>query len=179
MFIKSYVLSRNFFLVLAFSLAGMVSACANETLNQKAAPKTVMMPMPMKEPLSIQTQGQATTVSAKFENSSFNVSISLNGGVPLWVVVDTGMMGALSLKPAVAERLGLKVMDRMMIGDPSGQNAKEMNIYSVDSLTLGDIKFARLQAVELPDMGPRMADLDGVICIAYRCGDGASAKKHA
>jgi predicted aspartyl protease len=91
----------------------------------------------------------------------------VNGKGPFRFGVDTGASGYLVVKPEVADRIGLAVVGEAMAGDPSGRNPVPVHLYLADSVSFGDLTFKDVSASSISLGGPTMAQLDGIIGIAF------------
>jgi hypothetical protein len=92
---------------------------------------------------------------------------TVNGRGPYRFGVDTGAGGYLRVSPALAEALGLQPVGQAMAGDPSGRNPIRIPLYRVESLAFGGLTFSGVSATSLPQLGPRTAQVDGIIGIGF------------
>ena len=95
------------------------------------------------------------------------VLATVNGRGPYRFGVDTGAGGYLRVSPALAEALALQPVGEAMAGDPSGLNPIRIPIYRVDSLAFGGLTFTGISTTPLPQLGPRTAQVDGIIGIGF------------
>jgi len=92
---------------------------------------------------------------------------TVNGRGPYRFGVDTGAGGYLRVSPALAQALGLQPVGEAMAGDPSGRNPIRIPLYRVESLAFGGLAFSGISATALPQLGPRTAQVDGIIGIGF------------
>src|SRR5213595_1598417 len=65
------------------------------------------------------------------------VEVKLNGQGPFAFMIDTGAGMQADIDVSVATRLSLRANGRVINGDPSGINDREVSTTTIDSLTLG------------------------------------------
>jgi hypothetical protein len=112
------------------------------------------------------TQGDSTRVAGKLVNGLIVVPVSINGAGPFWLGMDTGAMGHLRLNDSLAERLALPVTGRARAADPSGKNPRELKVYGLDSLAIGNVRFKGAIATGTPDsLTRRLEGVDGILGI--------------
>ncbi|HEV2817764.1 MAG TPA: aspartyl protease family protein [Allosphingosinicella sp.] len=92
---------------------------------------------------------------------------TVNGRGPYRFGVDTGAAGYLRVSPALAQALELRQVGEAMAGDPSGRNPIRIPVYRVESLAFGGLTFSGISTTALPQLGPRTAQVDGVIGIGF------------
>jgi len=95
------------------------------------------------------------------------ITATVNGRGPYRFGVDTGAAGYLRVSPALAQTLGLQQVGEAMAGDPSGRNPIRIPIYQVASLAFGGLTFTGVSTTPLPELGPRAAQVDGIIGIGF------------
>src|SRR6185295_12907440 len=92
---------------------------------------------------------------------------TVNGRGPYRFGVDTGAAGYLRVSPALAEALALQPVGEAMAGDPSGRAPIRIPVYRVESLAFGGLTFTGISTTPLPQLGPRTAQVDGIIGIGF------------
>src|SRR5436309_13759706 len=65
------------------------------------------------------------------------VEVKLNGRGPFAFMIDTGAGMQADIDVSVAQRLNLRANGRVLNGDPSGENDREVLTAKIDSLTVG------------------------------------------
>src|ERR1043166_1450892 len=65
------------------------------------------------------------------------VEVRLNGQGPFAFMIDTGAGMQADIDVSVAQRLNLRANGRVLNGDPSGENDREVVTAKVDSITFG------------------------------------------
>ena len=71
------------------------------------------------------------------------VEVKLNGQGPFAFMIDTGAGMQADIDVSVAARLNLRANGRVLNGDPSGLNDREVSTATIDSLTIGSAAGAR------------------------------------
>jgi hypothetical protein len=71
------------------------------------------------------------------------VEVKLNGQGPFAFMIDTGAGMQADIDVSVAARLNLRANGRVLNGDPSGLNDREVSTATIDSLTFGSVAGAR------------------------------------
>ena len=74
------------------------------------------------------------------------VHVMVNGQGPFLFGIDTGGQGSARIDSALAARLHLPVVGQVRAGDPSGRNARLMNLVKVDALEIGGARFEGISA---------------------------------
>jgi CubicO group peptidase (beta-lactamase class C family) len=110
------------------------------------APGGVLIAGPVELPMSI--ENHLPTIEAK-----------INGKGPFRFGIDTGFGHTMQVTSALAEKLGLAIAGEVLGGDPSGKNQESMKLRHIDSVEIGDARFASFDAVERT--APQ--DVDGII----------------
>jgi len=75
------------------------------------------------------------------------IEAKLNGQGPFFFAIDTGGGMQADIDPAVATQLNLQPTGKVLIGDPSRQNDREMELTSIASLTFGGAEFRNVTAL--------------------------------
>jgi hypothetical protein len=92
---------------------------------------------------------------------------TINGRGPYRFGIDTGAAGYLRVSPALAQALDLQQVGEARAGDPSGRNPIVIPLYQVESLAFGGLTFTGISTTPLPQLGPRTAQVDGIIGIGF------------
>lgn len=74
------------------------------------------------------------------------VRVMLNGKGPFLFALDTGAAGTLRLDSARVVELGLETVGQVRSGDPSGRNARMLDLVRVGSVEIGGARFEGLEA---------------------------------
>jgi predicted aspartyl protease len=92
------------------------------------------------------------------------VEVMVNGQGPFIFAIDTGAQGMARIDSSLAERLKLKPVGQVQAGDGSGRNTRRMDVFELDSLTLGSVQ---LKAVRAPsrdyNVSTNLPRIDGII----------------
>jgi CubicO group peptidase (beta-lactamase class C family) len=88
------------------------------------------------------------------------IEAKVNGKGPFRFQVDTGFGGMIEVTPAIAKTLSLPVIGESISGDPSGKNQRTVQLFSAESVDVGDAHFGQ---VEVSEGGPHFEGIDGVI----------------
>jgi len=92
------------------------------------------------------------------------VEVMVNGKGPFLFAIDTGAQGQARLDVSLVEKLGLKPSGEARAGDGSGQNARVLPTYEIDTLDIGGIKFNKLTALSRNyNAAPGVEKIDGII----------------
>ena len=95
------------------------------------------------------------------------VEVKLNGQGPFAFMIDTGAGMQADVDTSVAERLKLPLSGRVINGDPSGQNDREVATATIESLTIGKADFRNVTAVVRPQRITKdYPDVDGILGFA-------------
>ena len=95
------------------------------------------------------------------------VEVRIDGKGPYRFALDTGAAGGGRIGSALAKTLGLPVIGKARIGDPSGKNPQEAEIVQAASLSLGGATFhdVELLAREFPASDAPERQFDGILGI--------------
>src|SRR5437899_9500080 len=96
---------------------------------------------------------QTSTVAIapmKFRGLMPVIEVKLNGQGPFVFMIDTGAGMQADIDTSVATQLKLQPNGRVLNGDPSGENDREVNTARIDSITLGGVEFRNVTAVIRP-----------------------------
>lgn len=92
------------------------------------------------------------------------VEVTINGKGPFLFAIDTGAQGRLRIDSSLVERLGLKITGQTQAGDPSGRNARLLNVVKVDSIKIGDKEFREIGAITRDyNTSPNLPKIDGIL----------------
>lgn len=92
------------------------------------------------------------------------VEVMVNGKGPFIFAIDTGGAGMARVDTSLAERLSLKPTGKVMAGDGTGTNTRSFDTVTLDSITLGDIKFSNVTAMMRNyNQSPNVPQIDGIL----------------
>ena len=106
------------------------------------------------------------------------VEVKLNGQGPFFFMIDTGAGMQADIDVSVAQRLNLRANGRVLSGDPSGVNDREVSTAVIDSVTFGtgggtgggtsrSVEFRNVTAVVRPHRITKdYPDVDGILGFA-------------
>ena len=98
------------------------------------------------------------------------VEVKLNGQGPFAFMIDTGAGMQADIDVSVAQRLNLRANGRVLNGDPSGINDREVSTATIDSITFGrggGVEFRNVTAVVRPHRITKdYPDVDGILGFA-------------
>jgi hypothetical protein len=95
------------------------------------------------------------------------VEARLNGQGPFFFMIDTGAGMQADIDPSVAVRLKLQPNGRVLNGDPSRENDRQVETARIDSLALGGAEFRNVIAVVRPQkITSDYPDVDGILGFA-------------
>jgi hypothetical protein len=102
------------------------------------------------------------------------VEVKLNNQGPFFFMIDTGAGMQADIDVSVAQRLNLRANGRVISGDPSGVNDREVSTATIDSVVfgkgagiLGTIEFRNVTAVVRPHRITKdYPDVDGILGFA-------------
>ena len=98
--------------------------------------------------VSVAAQNRTVTVAPmQFRGLMPVIEVKLNGQGPFFFAIDTGGGMQADIDPAVATQLNLQPTGKVLIGDPSRQNDREMELTSIASLTFGGAEFRNVTAL--------------------------------
>src|SRR2546430_7317240 len=91
---------------------------------------------------SVAAQRQPVAVAPmQFRGLMPVIEVKLNGQGPFVFMIDTGAGMQADIDTSVATQLKLQPNGRVLNGDPSGENDREVNTARIDSITLGGVEF--------------------------------------
>ena len=98
------------------------------------------------------------------------VEVTLNGQGPFFFMIDTGAGMQADIDVSVAQRLNLRADGRVLSGDPSGVNDREVATATIDSIKVGSnrgVEFRNVTAVVRPHRITKdYPDVDGILGFA-------------
>jgi Aspartyl protease len=95
------------------------------------------------------------------------VEVQLNGQGPFAFMLDTGAGMQADIDTSVAQRLNLRSTGRVISGDPSGQNDRQLTTVTIDALTIGKADFRNVTALVRPQRITKdYPDVDGILGFA-------------
>ena len=95
------------------------------------------------------------------------IEVKLNGEGPFAFAIDTGAGMQADVDTAVAARLKLQPGRRVLNGDPSGENDREVGTATIASVTFGGAEFRNVLAVVRPQKITKdYPDVDGMLGFA-------------
>ena len=98
--------------------------------------------------VSAPAQNRTVAVAAmQFRGLMPVIEAKINGQGPFFFAIDTGGGMQADIDPAVASQLNLQPTGKVLIGDPSRQNDREMELTSIASLTFGGAEFRNVTAL--------------------------------
>jgi hypothetical protein len=98
--------------------------------------------------VSVPAQNRTVAVAPmQFRGLMPVIEAKINGQGPFFFAIDTGGGMQADIDPAVATQLNLQPTGKVLIGDPSRQNDREMELTSIASLTFGGAEFRNVTAL--------------------------------
>ena len=95
------------------------------------------------------------------------VEVKLNGQGPFAFMIDTGAGMQADIDTSVAQRLKLPLNGIAVNGDPSGENDREVETTTIDSIRFGEAEFRNVTAVVRPQRITKdYPDVDGILGFA-------------
>lgn len=95
------------------------------------------------------------------------VEVKLNQQGPFFFMIDTGAGMQADIDVSVATRLHLSSNGRVINGDPSGMNDREVSTSTIDSIKLGGVEFRNVTALVRPHRITKdYPDVDGILGFA-------------
>src|SRR5438552_11154889 len=92
------------------------------------------------------------------------VEVKLNGQGPFAFTIDTGAGMQADIDTSVAAQLKLQPNGRVLNGDPSGENDREVETATINTLAFGGAEFRKVTAVIRPQRITRdYPDVDGIL----------------
>ena len=98
------------------------------------------------------------------------VEVTLNGQGPFFFMIDTGAGMQADIDVSVAQRLNLRANGRVLSGDPSGVNDREVATATIDSIKIGSNRGIEFRDVTAVVRAHRITkdypDVDGILGFA-------------
>ena len=98
------------------------------------------------------------------------VEVTLNGQGPFFFMIDTGAGMQADIDVSVAQRLNLRANGRVLSGDPSGVNDREVATATIDSIKIGSHRGVEFRDVTAVVRAHRITkdypDVDGILGFA-------------
>src|SRR6266404_5764057 len=95
------------------------------------------------------------------------IEVKLNGQGPFAFMIDTGAGMQADIDPSVAARLKLRSNGRAINGDPSGENDREVETATIDSIAFSNAEFRNVTAVVRPQRITKdYPEVDGILGFA-------------
>ena len=95
------------------------------------------------------------------------VEVKLNGQGPFAFMIDTGAGMQADIDTSVAAKLKLEPNGKVVTGDPSGENDREVATTQIDRIAFGGVEFRNVTAVVRPQKLTRdYPDVDGILGFA-------------
>ncbi|MFN2579238.1 MAG: retropepsin-like aspartic protease [Pyrinomonadaceae bacterium] len=106
-------------------------------------------------------------VPMKFRGLMPVIEVKLNGRGPFAFTIDTGAGMQADIDTSVAAQLKLEPNGKVINGDPSGENDRQVNTVSIDTISFGGAEFRNVTAVVRPQRITRdYPDVDGILGFA-------------
>jgi predicted aspartyl protease len=122
---------------------------------------------------SIRASAQTTAAALKstvmevpmlFRGPTPAVEVMVNGQGPFLFAIDTGAQGMARIDSSLAEKLKLKPVGQVQAGDGSGRNTRSMDVFELDTLTVGSIQLKGVRAPSRDyNVSTNLPRIDGII----------------
>lgn len=118
--------------------------------------------------VSVTAQSQPVAVAPmQFRGLMPVIEVKLNGQGPFAFMIDTGAGMQADIDTSVAVRLKLRSNGRAINGDPSGENDREVETTTIDSIAFAGAEFRNVTAVVRPQRITKdYPDVDGILGFA-------------
>src|SRR5437868_9891341 len=118
--------------------------------------------------VSVAAQNSSVAVAPmKFRGLMPVIEVKLNGQGPFAFTIDTGAGMQADIDTSVAAQLKLQPNGKVLNGDPSGENDREVDTARIDSIAFGDAEFRNVTAMIRPQRITRdYPDVDGILGFA-------------
>ena len=118
--------------------------------------------------VSVAAQNSSVAVAPmKFRGLMPVIEVKLNGQGPFAFTIDTGAGMQADIDTSVAAQLNLQPNGKVLNGDPSGENDREVDTARIDSIAFGGAEFRNVTAVIRPQRITRdYPDVDGILGFA-------------
>ena len=92
------------------------------------------------------------------------VEVTVNGQGPFLFAIDTGGQGMARVDSSLVEKLKLKPVGQVQATDGSGRNVRSLDVFALDSITLGGVQFNGVRAASRDyNMSPNLPKIDGIL----------------
>ena len=118
--------------------------------------------------VSVAAQSQpVAVVPMQFRGLMPVIEVKLNGQGPVVFMIDTGAGMQADIDTSVAAKLKLQPNGRVLNGDPSRENDREVDTARIDSITFGGAEFRNVTAVIRPQRITKdYPEVDGILGFA-------------
>src|SRR5207245_8489696 len=115
--------------------------------------------------VSVAAQNSSVAVAPmQFRGLMPVIEVKLNGQGPFAFTIDTGAGMQADIDTSVAAQLKLQPNGRVLNGDPSGKNDREVETATINTLAFGGAEFRKVTAVIRPQRITRdYPDVDGIV----------------
>ncbi len=120
--------------------------------------------------LAQNTQGKSPVVEVPmlFRGAMPAVEVMVNGQGPFLFAIDTGAQGMARIDSSLAEKLKLSPVGQVQGSDGSGRNVRSMDVFMLDSISLGGVQFKEVRAPSRNyNTSPNMPKVDGIRLMAF------------
>ena len=105
-----------------------------------------------------------TEIPMQFDGGMPAIEVMVNGRGPFLFGVDTGAQGGPRIDSSLVEKLALKSTGEIQATDPSGRNPQTSATVKLDSIAIGNLRFADVTAVSRNyKNSPRPLKVDGIL----------------
>ncbi len=118
--------------------------------------------------VSVAAQNSSVAVAPmQFRGLMPVIEVKLNGQGPFAFTIDTGAGMQADIDTSIAAQLKLQPNGKVLNGDPSGENDREVDTARIDSIAFGGAEFRNVTAVVRPQRITRdYPDVDGILGFA-------------
>ena len=118
--------------------------------------------------VSVAAQNSSVAVAPmQFRGLMPVIEVKLNGQGPFAFTIDTGAGMQADIDTSIAAQLKLQPNGKVLSGDPSGENDREVDTARIDSIAFGGAEFRNVTAVVRPQRITRdYPDVDGILGFA-------------
>jgi hypothetical protein len=98
------------------------------------------------------------------EGGMFTIELMVNGQGPFLFGIDTGAQAGTRIDSSLVEKLALKPSGQVQATDPSGRNPQTIDTVKLDSIVIGNLRFADVTAASRNyKNSPRPMKVDGIL----------------
>src|SRR5437868_2160061 len=118
--------------------------------------------------VSVAAQNSSVAVAPmRFRGLMPVIEVKLNGQGPFAFTIDTGAGMQADIDTSIAAQLKLQPNGKVLNGDPSGENDREVDTARIESIAFGGAEFRNVTAVVRPQRITRdYPDVDGILGFA-------------